>query len=305
MGKLEKVVVLSVLFVIAVILVVSLTMDNPIDKQHVSILGGGNKPAPETQLAAQPPANTPPVSAPSTAPAATTPPASTATPGALLSSNVDTGAAANATPAANVPAAQPTAALINQPAPSTPVAPAIPTGSILTTTDGLADSFVADMKFYTWKPGDTYRGIAQTYYGNWEKLTILRRANEGRRNVQPGEKILVPVFDPDAAAAAPTVAAADPAKATKPAKNAGAPVNASAPKGSTKDTAKKGNKAAATEKAPSGGGRIHVVKEGESLWKIAKAELGNGALWEKIYAANKDVMKSPEALKTGMKLRIP
>lgn len=289
MGKLEKVVVLSVLFVIAVILVVSLTMDNPIDKQHVSVLGGGTKPAPETQLAPQPQANV-------AAPVATgTPPLNTATPSALLSANVETGGIATPPPG-NVPAAQPTTALLDQPAPSTPLAPAVPAGSILVTTNGLAESFVADMKFYTWKPGDTYRGVAQTYYGDWEKLSILRRANEGRRNVQPGEKILVPVFDPDAAAA-PTVAnAGTPAKSP-----ANAPVNA----GAKKDAAKKSSKSATPDKAPSGGGRIHVVKEGESLWKIAKAELGNGALWEKIYAANRDVMKSPEALKTGMKLRIP
>ena len=64
---------------------------------------------------------------------------------------------------------------------------------------------------------------------------------------------------------------------------------------------------ASSKKAPaaSGGGKVHVVKEGESLWKIAKLELGNGANWNKIYEANKDIMKSPEALKTGMKLKIP
>jgi nucleoid-associated protein YgaU len=300
MGKLEKVVVLSVLFVIAVILVVSLTMDNPIDKQHVSVLGGGKKPAPD-QLASQPASTPDPATAPIGGPA-NTPAVNTATPGALLSANVDTGAPAS-TPPANVPAAQTPAALLNQPAPSTPIAPAIEPGSILVTTEGLTNSFVGDMKFYTWKPGDTYRGIAQTYYGNWEKLSILRRANEGRRNVQPGEKILVPVHDPDApdASAAPTVANADPAKSPK---DASAPTNASSKKESPKKSAKS-TKPAATDKVPSGGGRIHVVKEGESLWKIAKAELGNGALWEKIYAANKDVMKSPEALKTGMELKIP
>lgn len=299
MGKLEKVVVLSVLFVIAVILVVSLTMDNPIDKQNVSVLGQpGPKPqtqptpvAPvDAQLAAQP-ANVP----------ATTPANGAAIGGAnpapttLLSTNVNTPTNA---PAPNV---TPTAALLSQPAPSLPVPGAIPAGSLLRTSDGLQDSFVNDMKFYTWKPGDTYRGIAQTYYGDWEKLTILRRANEGRRNVQPGEKILVPVFDPDAPAGGASGATiANAANAPKGA--AATPANAPATK---KDASKKTGKSATSDKAVAGGGRTHVVKEGESLWKIAKAELGNGALWEKIYAANKDVMKSPEALKTGMKLKIP
>jgi nucleoid-associated protein YgaU len=268
MGKLEKVVVLSVLFVIAVILVVSLTMDNPIDKQNVSVLG---QPAP-----AAPPAIDPALA--SRPPSVATPGATTETaPTTLLSTNVGT------LPPANAPAAAPASPLAAQPAPTLPGASALPSGSLLRTTEGLQDSFVSDMKFYTWKAGDTYRGVAQTYYGDWEKLSILRRANEGRRTVQPGEKILVPVFDPDGASAASAVAVSP-----TPAKDA-----------SKKTGAKAGDLAA------SGKGRIHVVKEGESLWKIAKAELGNGALWEKIYAANKDVMKSPEALKTGMKLRIP
>ena len=123
--------------------------------------------------------------------------------------------------------------------------------------------------------------------GHATKLALLRRSNEGRKNVQPGEKILVPVFDLDAT---PGVVAKAPSKA-----GAVKPVTADA----------KVTKANEPAKVATGGGKLHVVKEGESLWKIAKAELGSGALWEKIYQANKDVMKSPEALKTGMKLKIP
>ena len=53
------------------------------------------------------------------------------------------------------------------------------------------------------------------------------------------------------------------------------------------------------------GARTHVVKEGESLWKIAKQELGSGARWNEIYEANRDVLPNPEALHTGQKLRVP
>ncbi len=136
MGKLEKVVVLSVLFVIAVILVVSLTMDNPIDKQNVSVLGQpGSKPltqptpvAPaDAQLAAQPASVTPPANTPiSGAPIG----GPNAAPTTLLSTNVSTPATAQA------PNAPPTAALLAQPAPSLPVPGAIPAGSLLRTSDG-------------------------------------------------------------------------------------------------------------------------------------------------------------------------
>ncbi|MBK7874627.1 MAG: LysM peptidoglycan-binding domain-containing protein [Planctomycetes bacterium] len=293
MGKLEKVIVLSVLFVIAVILVVSLTTDNPIDKKNVSVLG---QPTPKVAGTEVSPAgnaaggSVAPGAQVASAPGATP----TAQPAALLNSSVTPGA----TPATTTPAAPGAGApALSQPATTN----VLPQGSILLSTDGLSDSYLPDMKFYTWQPGDTFRGVANTYYGDWQKLTLLRRANEGRKNVQPGEKILVPVFDLDAV---PGVAAPAPSVA-KNVKNAAGKVTE---KAATDAAAKKGSKSTKandTAVAPSGGGKIHVVKEGESLWKIAKAELGNGALWEKIYQANKDVMKSPEALKTGMKLKIP
>jgi nucleoid-associated protein YgaU len=278
MGKLEKVIVLSVLFVIAVILVVSLTTDDPLDKQNATVLG-----APPAKVAGGTPATTTPPVASNTAaqPAAS----GGAQPAALLSTNVTPDAA----PASTPPASPAPAAVV--PA-SAPVANAKPAGSILVTLDGLTDSYLPDMKFYTWQENDTFRGIANTYYGDWTRLTLLRRANEGRKNVQPGEKILVPVFDLDAPiGAAPVASGTGAQKSGPPAADANA----------------KKNTKSAKPSAPvaSGGGKIHVVKEGESLWKIAKAELGNGAHWEKIYQANKDVMKSPEALKTGMKLKIP
>lgn len=282
MGKLEKVIVLSVLFVVAVVLVVSLTTDDPLKKDNVSLLGTGpakgDTAAPATAPLAQ-----------NGAPAAM--PANAQTqPGALLSSNVTTPPAAGTAPAA------------------APVG-GIPPGSLLKRLDGLQDSYVDDMKFYTWKSGDSYRGIAEQYYGDWTKFPLLRRANEGRKQVQIGEKVLVPVFDLDPAATASApglVAALQNAPGSAPA-NAAAPAADPAPapvKPNTKAAAKTSSKATSAA-ATTGGGKVHVVKEGESLWKIAKAELGNGANWNKIYEANKDVMKSPEALKTGMKLKIP
>jgi nucleoid-associated protein YgaU len=272
MGKLEKVIVLSVLFVIAVITVVSLTTESPLDKSNVAVLG-----APASKPDATPPAA--PDVAQNGVPAATAANAQTQ-PGALLSSNVNTAPASNA------------------------AAPAcgIPPGSLLKRLDGLQDSYLADMKFYTWKSGDSYRGIAEQYYGDWTKFPLLRRANEGRKQVQIGEKVLVPVFDldPAATASAPGLVAA---LQNAPAANVPAPATTAPVTERAKTPVKPVAKKATT--TTSAGGKVHVVKEGESLWKIAKAELGNGAHWNKIYEANKDVMKSPEALKTGMKLKIP
>jgi len=49
----------------------------------------------------------------------------------------------------------------------------------------------------------------------------------------------------------------------------------------------------------------HEVKKGESLWKIAEQYYGDGSLHTKIFEANRDILKDPNLIKVGQKLRIP
>ena len=49
----------------------------------------------------------------------------------------------------------------------------------------------------------------------------------------------------------------------------------------------------------------HEVKKGETLWKIAAANYGDGSLYTKIFEANRDILKDPNVIKVGQKLRIP
>lgn len=303
MGKVEKVIVLSVLFLIALILVVSLTVEDPLNKSKVVEAGAPAKP-------------TPPVVA--------TAPVQTAA-GGLLSTSVQTPAPTAPVAGANGPVATPNAAKV----PTAPVggvlqpvaAPALPAGAMLKSVDGLEDSILTDMKLYTWKEGDTYRGIANKYYGNWEKFTVLRRSNEGRMDVKPGDKIFVPIFDTEVAPAQPVVTTMQgaPGAATalpvakKAADATAAKVAAKKSDANKKDTAKKDSAKKAVEPkttdakvvAAPGGKKTHLVKEGESLWKIAKDELGNGGRWKEIFELNKDVLSSPEAVHKGQHLRIP
>ncbi|HWO53648.1 MAG TPA: LysM peptidoglycan-binding domain-containing protein [Paenibacillus cookii] len=52
--------------------------------------------------------------------------------------------------------------------------------------------------------------------------------------------------------------------------------------------------------------KTYVVKPGDSLSKIAKLELGNSSVWNKIYQLNKKVIGSnPNAIKPGQKLVLP
>lgn len=281
MGKVEKVIVLSVLFLIALILVVSLTVDDPLNKTRIVEAGA-------------PPAR--PAAALHEGDAVAQVPPQGSSIG-LLSAPVGTqplvGAPASPAPA-GTPAPTSSPAPVQSPALTVtePVAtlPSLPPGALLKKLDGLQDSILPDMKLYTWKEGDTYRLIAERYYGNKEKFTVLRRSNEGRTDVKPGQNIFVPVFDTDAYAAVPI----DPAGSTP-----------SAPDANKTPKVKKGADAAAKESPKPSGKKVHVVKEGESLWKIAKEELGSGSRWKEIYEVNKDVLASPEAVHKGIRLRIP
>lgn len=49
----------------------------------------------------------------------------------------------------------------------------------------------------------------------------------------------------------------------------------------------------------------HEVKAGETLSKIAQRYYGDASLYPKIFEANRDVLKDPNLIRVGQKLRIP
>ena len=51
--------------------------------------------------------------------------------------------------------------------------------------------------------------------------------------------------------------------------------------------------------------QMHVVQSGESLSKIAQKYYGDPALYTKIFEANRDLLKDPNKIQPGQKLRIP
>lgn len=63
-------------------------------------------------------------------------------------------------------------------------------------------------------------------------------------------------------------------------------------------------KTAKVTKNPKSKGK-YTVRNGDTLWAIAKKFYGNGALYTKIYNANKSVIKNPNIIKNGQVLTIP
>ena len=51
--------------------------------------------------------------------------------------------------------------------------------------------------------------------------------------------------------------------------------------------------------------RIYEVVSGDSLSKIAKREYGDANKWKQIFDANRDLIKDPNKIFPGQKLKIP
>ncbi|MGQ3685642.1 MAG: LysM peptidoglycan-binding domain-containing protein [Candidatus Loosdrechtia sp.] len=52
-------------------------------------------------------------------------------------------------------------------------------------------------------------------------------------------------------------------------------------------------------------GRIHVVQQGDSIYKLAVKYYNDGTKWNKILEANKKVIKDPKSIRIGQELIIP
>jgi nucleoid-associated protein YgaU len=49
----------------------------------------------------------------------------------------------------------------------------------------------------------------------------------------------------------------------------------------------------------------YVIRQNDSLWKIAQSQMGSGHRWKYLYELNKDKIKNPKKLKAGTKIIIP
>lgn len=61
----------------------------------------------------------------------------------------------------------------------------------------------------------------------------------------------------------------------------------------------------ASSSSYSGGGNVHTVAKGDTLYSLARRYYGADARWRDIYNANRGKLRSPDAIQIGMQLVIP
>jgi nucleoid-associated protein YgaU len=75
--------------------------------------------------------------------------------------------------------------------------------------------------------------------------------------------------------------------------------------GNTKGVAQVDNNLVAPDHDSAQPSGVYVVAQGDTLWKIAEAHYGDGARYEEIFEANKPMLKHPDKIYPGQRLRIP
>ncbi len=128
-------------------------------------------------------------------------------------------------------------------------------------------------RVYTVRSGDSLSRIARTELGNearWEEIAAMN-AGVNPRALAIGQKLRLPAAGADAR---PTTVAAAPKAAP-----------------------------AATSKKVSSGGRVAIVRKGDTLSAIARRELGDEQRWQEIAKLNPGIV--PSRLMVGARLNLP
>ena len=134
-----------------------------------------------------------------------------------------------------------------------------------------------EFETYPVKQGETFETIAKARYGSSRLHTAIARANPMKdpRRLKPGDQIRLPK-DPSNIQGKPAPTLAPPS---------GSPAPAGQP--------------------PASGGSEYLVQKGDTLSGIASKVWGSSKNWRVILDANSSILPAEDALRPGMKLRIP
>lgn len=125
-----------------------------------------------------------------------------------------------------------------------------------------------------------------------------------------GADVLAPLPRPDALAG-PSPIDLVPANSGRASRNgirsltSAAPRQESDPTKAASETPAASNAAVKTQPANQPAQLIHEVAQGDNLSTLAQKYLGSSSKYLKLFEANRDVLKSPDDLRIGLKLKIP
>lgn len=154
----------------------------------------------------------------------------------------------------------------------------------------------ASTEVHTAKAGDTFEQLAQVYYGDARYAGAIRNANPSLgqdRSLPGGASVVIPDVQP-----LPALPRSQPERSASPVptvRDGSSPARGVVPVATN-----------ATAPATPASMKIYSVREGDSLYAIARSELSAGTRWKEIYELNKAIIGSdPAQLKVGQVLKIP
>ncbi len=165
--------------------------------------------------------------------------------------------------------AQPEGAQPARPQPVTPVQPA--------------------EKTYVVTEGDTLTYIAETVYGDGKLWPKIKAANPGmdENRLLVGQKLVIPPKE---------------GRTTTPSEARRNEPRESAPRlTATREPAPAAGDSPRASEPP----RAYVIGKGDTLLRIARNVLKDEKRWREIYDLNRDVLKNPDVLPAGVKLKLP
>lgn len=158
-----------------------------------------------------------------------------------------------------------------------PIEPAWPKNYVVCEGDNLA---LIAQKFYGPQQGNKKKNILRIFQANRQ---LLKSPDE----IYVGQKLLIP----------PPASSED--------KNKTERIFPSSIFEKVKSIGQKHLSANPSSKVATKQARKYLVREGDSLWKIAEQQLGDGTRYPEIVKLNADILKDEDSLDVGMVLRLP
>jgi nucleoid-associated protein YgaU len=155
--------------------------------------------------------------------------------------------------------------------------------------------------------GDSLSSIAKKVYGEEQgnKLANINAIFEANRktvasidSLQVGQKLIIPPAQSRVEGSKPTLAGSI---APSPSAVLAGPGFAKVDSVGTRHLPISPDKPATTAKSDN----VYIVKEGDSLWRIAADRLGDGNRYREIVRLNSSILASEDDLQAGMLLKLP